>query len=160
MPIFKVGTDDFKELRDDGGYFVDKSLLIKEVIAGSKSLLLPRPRRFGKTLNLSMLRYFFEQSAEDRSYLFQDLAVASLPEVMAQQGQYPVIFLSLKDIKGNNWDKVGRNCRRTSSRSTLSIAISGRVAPGRRKISTDHSEQGTGKNGVWRFAEKFNHLSP
>ena len=41
MPIFKVGTDDFKELRDDGGYFVDKSLLIKEVIAGSKSLLLP-----------------------------------------------------------------------------------------------------------------------
>ena len=66
MPIFKVGTDDFKELRDDGGYFVDKSLLIKEVIDGSKALLLPRPRRFGKTLNLSMLRYFFEQSPDDR----------------------------------------------------------------------------------------------
>ena len=51
-----------------------------------------------------MLRYFFERSAEDRSYLFQDLAIASLPEVMAQQGQYPVIFLSLKDIKGNDWE--------------------------------------------------------
>ncbi len=66
MPIFKVGTDDFKKLRDDGGYFVDKSLLIKEVIAGSNALLLPRPRRFGKTLNLSMLRYFFEKSPDDR----------------------------------------------------------------------------------------------
>ena len=63
MPIFKVGTDDFKKLRDGGGYFVDKSLLIKEVLAGSDVLLLPRPRRFGKTLNLSMLRYFFEKSS-------------------------------------------------------------------------------------------------
>ena len=103
MPIFKVGTDDFKELRDDGGYFVDKSLLIKEVIAGSKALLLPRPRRFGKTLNLSMLRYFFEKSPDDRAYLFQDLAIAAMPEVMAQQGKYPVILLSLKDVKGNDW---------------------------------------------------------
>ena len=104
MPIFKVGTDDFKELRDDGGYFVDKSLLIKEVIAGSKALLLPRPRRFGKTLNLSMLRYFFEKSPDDRAYLFQDLAIAAMPEVMAQQGKYPVIFLSLKDVKGSDWE--------------------------------------------------------
>ncbi len=109
MPIFKVGTDDFKKLRDSGGYFVDKSLLIKEVLAGSDVLLLPRPRRFGKTLNLSMLRYFFEHSAEDRSYLFQDLAIASLPEVMAHQGKYPVIFLSLKDVKGQNWEEVGRS---------------------------------------------------
>ena len=104
MPIFKVGTDDFKKLRDDGGYFVDKSLLIKEVIAGSEVLLLPRPRRFGKTLNLSMLRYFFEKSPDDHAYLFQDLAIAAMPEVMAQQGKYPVIFLSLKDVKGSDWE--------------------------------------------------------
>ena len=103
MPKFKVGTDDFKKLRDEGGYFVDKSLLIKAVIDGSDIILLPRPRRFGKTLNLSMLRYFFEQSAEDRSYLFGDLAIASMPEVMAQRGKYPVIFLSLKDVKGQDW---------------------------------------------------------
>jgi len=112
MPIFKVGTDDFKELRDDGGYFVDKSLLIKEVIAGSKALLLPRPRRFGKTLNLSMLRYFFEHTPDDHSYLFQDLAIASLPEVMAKQGKYPVIFLSLKDVKGNNWEESWTELRK------------------------------------------------
>ena len=113
MPIFKVGTDDFKKLRDDGGYFVDKSLLIKEVIAGSEVLLLPRPRRFGKTLNLSMLRYFFERSPDDRSYLFQDLAIASLPEIMAQQGKYPVIYLSLKDIKGNDWDSSWAKMRKS-----------------------------------------------
>jgi len=112
MPRFKVGTDDFKELRDDGGYFVDKSLLIKEVVDGSKALLLPRPRRFGKTLSLSMLRYFFEQSAEDRSYLFQDLAIASMPEVMAHQGNYPVIYLSLKDIKANDWESSWAKIRK------------------------------------------------
>jgi len=112
MPKFKIGTDDFKELRDDGGYFVDKSLLIKEVIEGSKALLLPRPRRFGKTLNLSMLRYFFERSTEDRSYLFQDLAIASMPEVMAHQGKYPVIYLSWKDIKGNDWESSWAKIRK------------------------------------------------
>jgi hypothetical protein len=89
MPIFKVGTDDFKLLRDAGGYFVDKSLLIKEVIEGSQALLLPRPRRFGKTLNLSMLRYFFEKTPEDHTYLFHDLTIASMPEVMHHQGKYP-----------------------------------------------------------------------
>ena len=113
MPIFKVGTDDFKELRDNGGYFVDKSLLIKEVIAGSKVLLLPRPRRFGKTLNLSMLRYFFEHSPDDRSYLFQDLAIASRPEMMAQQGKYPVIYLSLKNVKGEDWEESWARLRST-----------------------------------------------
>jgi hypothetical protein len=56
MPKFRIGTDDFKELIDDGGYFVDKSLLIREIIEGSKVTLLPRPRRFGKTLNMTMLR--------------------------------------------------------------------------------------------------------
>ena len=115
MPKFKVGTDDFKKLRDSGGYFVDKSLLIKEVIDGSDVLLLPRPRRFGKTLNLSMLRYFFEKSTEDRSYLFQDLAIASMPEVMAHQGKYPVIYLSLKDIKGENWTASWALLRETIS---------------------------------------------
>ena len=60
MAKFKVGIDDFKEYCTEDGYLIDKSLLIKEVIDGSKVLLLPRPRRFGKTLNLSMLRYFLK----------------------------------------------------------------------------------------------------
>lgn len=103
MRKLKVGIDDFKELRDEGGYFVDKSLLIREVIEGSKCLLLPRPRRFGKTLNLSMLRYFFEKSDGDRRDLFDGLHITEDVGAMEHQGRYPVIFMSLKNIKGGDW---------------------------------------------------------
>lgn len=67
---FRVWTDDFKKLRDEGGYFVDKTLFIKEIIDGNEVTLIPRPRRFGKTLNMTMLRYFYERSEESRAYLF------------------------------------------------------------------------------------------
>lgn len=107
MPRLKIGTDDFKEMRDQGGYFVDKSPLIREVIVGTKCQLLPRPRRFGKTLNMSMLRYFFEKDAGNRRHLFDGLAVADDAETMAHQGRYPVIFLSLKNIKGPDWSVAG-----------------------------------------------------
>jgi len=106
MPVFRIGVDDFQELIDEGGYFVDKSLLIREVIEGNKVVLLPRPRRFGKTLNMTMLRYFFERCDEDRGYLFHNLAIASYPDCMKHQGQYPVIFISLKDVKGTTWDEM------------------------------------------------------
>ena len=103
MPKFRIGTDDFKELIDEGGYFVDKSLLIQEVIEGNKVTLLSRPRRFGKTLNMTMIRYFFEKCDEDRYYLFQDFEIAKYPEYMCHHGQYPVIYLTLKDVKGSSW---------------------------------------------------------
>jgi hypothetical protein len=100
MPTLRIGTDDFKEHRDSGGYFVDKSLLIRELLDGSKALLLPRPRRFGKTLNLSMLRCFFERSEGDRGYLFEDLAIGEDADAMAHLGRYPTLFLTLKDVHG------------------------------------------------------------
>ena len=90
MPVFRIGADDFKKLRDNNGYFVDKSLLMKEIIEGNDVTLLPRPRRFGKTLNMTMLRYFFELSDDNRKYLFEDLAIADHPGCMKHQGQYPV----------------------------------------------------------------------
>ncbi|OQB39185.1 MAG: putative AAA-ATPase [Euryarchaeota archaeon ADurb.Bin165] len=105
MPVFRIGTDNFKELIDEGGYFVDKSLFIREIIDGNKVVLLPRPRRFGKTLNMTMLRYFFEKSEDDRSYLFEKLAISKYPDYQKHQGQYPVIFISLKDVKGASWDE-------------------------------------------------------
>ena len=127
MPIFKVGTDDFKLLRDAGGYFVDKSLLIKEVIEGSQALLLPRPRRFGKTLNLSMLRYFFEKTPEDHTYLFHDLTIASMPEVMHHQGKYPVIFSEFEGCErrklGDLLGEVARDHRVNISRTRLPHGI-------------------------------------
>jgi hypothetical protein len=95
-----LGISDFKELREENYYYVDKSLFIKEVIdRDGKVILLPRPRRFGKTLNLSMLRYFFEARQESLAHLFAGLAIEAETSVMQQQGQYPVIFVTFKDCK-------------------------------------------------------------
>ncbi|ABD41568.1 protein of unknown function DUF1703 [Methanospirillum hungatei JF-1] len=104
MKKFRIGTDDFKEFIEDGGYFVDKSLLIRDIIEGNKVTLIPRPRRFGKTLNMTMLRYFFERSEESRSYLFKNCAIADFPQYMQHQGQYPVIYISLKDLKRDSYE--------------------------------------------------------
>jgi hypothetical protein len=99
-----IGIDDFKDLMQSNGYFVDKSLFIKEIIDDiSKVKLITRPRRFGKTLNLSMLRYFFEKTEEDNSHIFKDLKIWQQGEAYTkEQGQYPVVSLTFKDIKYRN----------------------------------------------------------
>ena len=102
-----IGYEDFKELIDKNLYFVDKSPMIKELLdSAGKSILLTRPRRFGKTLNLSMIRRFFEDERTeagekiDNEYLFDDLAIADCGEAyLCHQQQYPVINLSLKSAK-------------------------------------------------------------
>ena len=95
-----IGISDFRELRENNNYYVDKSLFIKEVLnRHGKVILLPRPRRFGKTLNLSMLRYFLEKNDDNLAYLFQGLAIEQETEIMAHQGQYPVIFMTFKDCQ-------------------------------------------------------------
>ncbi len=100
-----IGIGDFKEIVENKYYFVDKSLLIKDVIEdGAKVILLPRPRRFGKTLNMSILQYFFQNSEEDNSYLFKGLKVEEHKEIMEHQGKYPLIFITFKDIKSNNYE--------------------------------------------------------
>lgn len=104
MRKLDIGNSDFKDIIANQSYYVDKSMLIKDVLDASKVTLLPRPRRFGKTLNMTMLRYFFERTGEDNSRLFKGLNITSDKNAMSHQGQYPVIFLSLKDIKATNWD--------------------------------------------------------
>lgn len=96
-----IGIEDFREIIDRDCYFVDKSLLIRDIIdSGAKVTLFTRPRRFGKTLNMSMLRYFFERSGRDDSYLFKDLAIAGTGEkYLSHMGRYPVIGISLKGMK-------------------------------------------------------------
>ena len=101
-----IGTSDFKRLIDKGGYFVDKSLFIKMVWEDAEVLLLPRPRRFGKTLNLSMLRYFFEKTEDDRSYLFEGLKIWESEEYRKLQGKFPVIYLTFKDVNYPNWEQA------------------------------------------------------
>lgn len=96
-----IGVDNFEKLITSGYYYVDKSLFIKELIdMKSEVNLFTRPRRFGKTLNLSMFKYFFEKSEQDRSPLFQGLKIMAAGEkYTAHLGKYPVISLSLKSAK-------------------------------------------------------------
>ena len=97
-----IGTSDFKDIRKNGSYFVDKSLFIKEIEECGKATLVTRPRRFGKTLALSMLRYFYE-IGEDNGYLFEGLAIEKEEKAMSHQGKHPVIYLTLKEIKEKKW---------------------------------------------------------
>jgi len=96
-----LGTSDFKTIRENNRYFVDKSLFIKDVVNGSEVLLFTRPRRFGKTLNISMLNYFYDNK-ENYAHLFDKLKITAEPEIMNKQGKHPVIFLSLKDIENDS----------------------------------------------------------
>ncbi len=101
-----IGISDFKELVQ-GYFYVDKTLLIDELShTDGKVILITRPRRFGKTLNLSMLRYFYEKTEESNAHLFEHTAIWTREECRALQGKYPVIFISLKDCKGDSWDDV------------------------------------------------------
>ncbi|WP_294407033.1 AAA family ATPase [uncultured Clostridium sp.] len=102
----QVGTSDFKELIEGNHYFVDKSLLIKEFIEDvAKVILTPRPRRFGKTLNMSMLKYFFDiETREETKDLFKGLKIEDEKDIMKMQGEYPVIFVSFKNQKYDTYD--------------------------------------------------------
>jgi len=105
-----ISTTNFKDIIEDDYYYIDKSLLIKDIIDGGSAVtLLPRPRRFGKTLNMSMLKYFFEKTEESYAHLFKNLAIAGHPEYMSQQGKFPVIFFTFKEIKQSSWQDVYNN---------------------------------------------------
>ncbi len=99
-----IGIEDFKEVIDSGYYFVDKTLMIKDLIVNKVKVgLFTRPRRFGKTLNMSMIQRFFEKTDESNAYLFDGLKISEFPECMQYQGQYPVISLSLKSMKQGSY---------------------------------------------------------
>ena len=101
-----IGISDYKELRDGNYYYVDKSLLIKELEEIGKVALIARPRRFGKTLNLSMLCYFFEISEPSNSSLFLDTAIWQLPQYRSLQGTFPVIFISFRTITDTTFESM------------------------------------------------------
>ena len=105
-----IGTVDFKLIKNQNAFLVDKSLLIDDILSSvTEVFLFPRPRRFGKSLNISMLKYFFEKTEKSNAFLFEDLKVAEHPHLMAHQGQYPVIDLSFKDVKNvADWEEMKR----------------------------------------------------
>lgn len=103
---FPIGVDDFEKLRASGYYYVDKTLLIKELLDKKGEVnLFTRPRRFGKTLNISMLKCFFEKTEEDRRALFAGLKIMEAgEEYLVHQGAYPVIALSLKSTGQEDYE--------------------------------------------------------
>ena len=107
-----IGTSDFKSLITGNGFYIDKTKFIKEILEDlSEVKLFTRPRRFGKTLNLSMLKYFFDvENAEENRKLFDNLYI-SQSEYMKHQGQYPVIFISMRNVEAENWEKSYFNTR-------------------------------------------------
>ncbi|WP_339004281.1 ATP-binding protein [Fusobacterium animalis] len=109
MKRIGIGLSDFKHLIEEDFYYFDKTKFIDEVIKdGAQVKLFTRPRRFGKTLNMSMLKYFFDiKKAEENRKLFKNLYIEKT-ESFKEQGQYPVVFLSLKDLKATTWEEMER----------------------------------------------------
>ena len=109
MKRIGIGVSDFKHLIEEDFYYFDKTKFIDEIIKdGAQVKLFTRPRRFGKTLNMSMLKYFFDiKKADENRKLFKDLYIEKTVS-FKEQGQYPVIFLSLKDLKATTWEEMER----------------------------------------------------
>lgn len=116
MKRISLGNSDFKDIIDNNYYFVDKTLIIKEFLEDyGKIVLLPRPRRFGKTLNMSIIRYFLEKSDEDRRYLFKDLKIEKETEIMEKQGTFPLIYLTFKDEKHSSFENFIESMKKQAS---------------------------------------------
>ena len=103
MKKSSLTIENFKELIDSDAYYIDKTQLIVDCI-DERRVLYTRPRRFGKTLNMSMLYYFFSNHEKENAYLFDGLKVTEYLEVMKYQNQFPVIFITLKDMKRAKMD--------------------------------------------------------
>ena len=107
MKKIPIGVDNFKKIITDNYFYIDKTKFIEEIFNdGAEVKLFTRPRRFGKTLNMSMLKNFFDiKEAEENSKLFDDLYIKNSP-VFKEQGKYPVVFVSMKEIKGTTWEEM------------------------------------------------------
>ncbi len=111
-----IGVSDFK-LATTGYYYVDKTLMIRDFLDKKPMVsLFTRPRRFGKTLNMDMLRVFFEKTNDDTSVYFKDKQIWQCGDYYTKhQGQYPVIFLTFKDVKSMTWEETFQKIRRLIS---------------------------------------------
>ncbi len=115
MKKLPIGISDFRELRENDYFFLDTSEFIGNIYReDAKSILITRPRRFGKTLNMSMLNYFFDNTL-DTTHLFNGLKVTQDSRVMENINGYPTVFISFKDIKDHKWDDAFENIKYTIS---------------------------------------------
>ena len=110
-PVIPIGTEYFGKLRENNYYFVDKPTFLSEFFRGHADVtLITRPRRFGKTLLLSMTQQFLDiEDAEEHRKLFEGLQVMDDPVAMAEQGTRPVIFLTMKNMEWDDWEGMQKN---------------------------------------------------
>ena len=103
-----IGVSDFKGIRVRNNYYIDKTMYIKNIIDNqSRVVLVTRPRRFGKTLNMSMLKYYFDCTQKDNKELFKDLKIMEQEDKYTSKlGYYPVIYLTLKDVQDRNYENM------------------------------------------------------
>lgn len=115
MKRLPIGNDEFREIREKGYYYIDKTMLISDFLAvGDKVTLIARPRRFGKTLNMTMMREFFDMNV-DSTDIFQGLKIMET-EYAAQMNSRPVIYMSLRNCKGKDMDFLAYQIRAELSR--------------------------------------------
>lgn len=107
-----IGIENFEDIIKDNYYYVDKSMLIEDILVNRAAVtLFTRPRRFGKTLNMSMIKYFFDvRNKDENRKLFKGLKIFG-SEYMKEQGKYPVIFVSLKDLRADTWEDTFENLK-------------------------------------------------
>ncbi len=154
-----IGIEDFKEIIGKDYYFVDKSLMMKEILdSGAKITLFTRPRRFGKTLNMSMLRRYFEKTEEDNLYLFDGLKISETGEKYRQyMGQYPVISISLKSMKQSNYQEAFSEFKNMISKEVWrhkELLVSDKLMPlSRKKLEMICDD--TADNAVYNTALKL-----
>ena len=132
-----IGHSDYRRLRLDGLTYVDKTLWMADVIDNAAPVLLvPRPRRFGKTLNMSTMRYFLGRSVEDRAWMFEDTEVWSADDGRYRQHfqRYPVIYLTFKDLKKTTWEACAEQLARQLASAVRELM---RSAPAERKPSSN-----------------------
>lgn len=103
MKLLPTGIENFKTMIDKSAYYVDKTNFIEDVLS-EQVVLYTRPRRFGKTLNMSMLYYFFSIKEKENSYLFDGLNISKNKDALKHQNKYPTIFISLKEMKNLTFD--------------------------------------------------------
>ena len=103
MKLLPTGIENFKTMIDKSAYYVDKTNFIEDVLS-EQVVLYTRPRRFGKTLNMSMLYYFFSIKEKENAYLFEGLNISKNKDALKAQNKYPTIFISLKEMKSLTFD--------------------------------------------------------
>ncbi len=116
MKKIPIGVEDFKKIIEENYYYVDKTKFIEDILNdGAQVKLFTRPRRFGKTLNMFMLKYFFDvRDKEKNRELFNNLYIENSP-IFSEQGKYPVIFVSMKGVKGTSWEEMEKSLRKNLS---------------------------------------------